>query len=75
MPGPRIPTDDPATALLFCRPFALALATTTRVAIFLLAGVQLITVGLIGEYADRISDEVQQLPLYVVRQVNGREVR
>jgi glycosyltransferase involved in cell wall biosynthesis len=41
--------------------------TTVLMVVLLLGGIQLITVGIIGEYLGRVYDEVKQRPLYVVR--------
>jgi glycosyltransferase involved in cell wall biosynthesis len=41
--------------------------TTVLIAVLLLGGIQLITVGIIGEYLGRVYEEVKSRPLYVVR--------
>jgi dolichol-phosphate mannosyltransferase len=44
---------------------------STVVIILFLGGVQLLTIGIIGEYLSRIYDEVKQRPLFVVQQRAG----
>jgi hypothetical protein len=41
--------------------------TSLLIIVLLLGGLQLMTIGLIGEYVARIYDEVKRRPLYVVR--------
>jgi dolichol-phosphate mannosyltransferase len=48
---------------------------TLVVALFFLTGIQLITLGVMGEYVGRIFEEVKHRPLYTVRRVIGIERR
>src|SRR5688500_15934651 len=44
--------------------------TTTFLLLFL-GGVQMISIGILGEYIGRIYEEIKQRPLYVVREKLG----
>lgn len=41
--------------------------STVEITMLLLGGIQLITIGMVGEYVGRIFDEVKGRPLYVIR--------
>ena len=47
---------------------------TTLISVLLLGGVQLIFLGIIGEYLGRIYDEVKKRPLYLIAEKIGFEV-
>jgi polyisoprenyl-phosphate glycosyltransferase len=64
--------------LIVCRIFGVGLLgsplvygwTSTVVFIVLLAGVQLTSIGILGEYIGRIYDEVKRRPLFLIRKVH-----
>jgi glycosyltransferase involved in cell wall biosynthesis len=45
--------------------------SSTLIAILLLGGIQLITLGVVGEYVGRIYDEVKRRPLYVIKETQN----
>jgi dolichol-phosphate mannosyltransferase len=51
----------------------LAGQATTLVAVLFMGGVQLVCLGILGEYLGRIYDEVKRRPLYIVAEALGYE--
>jgi len=44
---------------------------TIMIAVFFLGAVQLVSIGILGEYVGRIYEEVKGRPLYVLSEVAG----
>jgi polyisoprenyl-phosphate glycosyltransferase len=69
------------TALIICRLLGLGMFghpvvdgyTSVIVSVLFLSGVQLMGVGILGEYIGRIYDEVKRRPLYLIQQVHRSE--
>ena len=47
--------------------------TSTIVSILFLGGVQLMSVGILGEYIGRIYDEVKRRPLFIIHRIHQAE--
>lgn len=47
--------------------------TSTLITVLLIGGVQLISLGVVGEYVGKIYEEVKRRPLYVIRERQGFE--
>lgn len=49
--------------------------TTIVVSLMLLAGIQLVSLGIVGEYVGRVFEEVKARPLFVVRRQSGHGLK
>jgi hypothetical protein len=44
--------------------------SSIMISVLFLGGVQLISIGIIGEYISRLSDNVRNRPLYIINETN-----
>ena len=49
--------------------------TTIVVSLMLFAGVQLVSLGVVGEYVGRVYEEVKRRPLFLVKREFGQGIR
>ena len=61
------------TFFAFHKPYGTGF-TTLILSILFLGGVQMIAIGIVGEYVGRIYEEIKQRPLYVVQETLGLEL-
>ena len=46
---------------------------TIMVAVLFLGGIQLLSIGILGEYIGRMFSEIKNRPLYLIDSVNGKK--
>ena len=49
--------------------------TSIALLLFLVSGIQMISIGVIGEYVGRIYDETKNRPMYLISRVTGSKKR
>jgi dolichol-phosphate mannosyltransferase len=46
---------------------------STNIAILFIGGIQLVGIGILGEYLGRVSDNVKNRPTYLIKKTNIKE--